>query len=273
MNGETKVYAVIGKPVRHSLSPVMHNALFKKYGINAVYVAFEVFPEQLRDAILGVRALGIAGLNVTMPHKEKIIEYLDKVSPDSKAISSVNTVINSNGELIGYTTDGTGARKALERFTNVEGSRVLILGAGGAGKAIAYELAKYSDVVVLNRTPEKARALEKFGIKGDALTMENLSYYIEWADILINATSVGMGKYESLVPKELLREGLVVMDIVYKPIKTKLLKDAEKAGCLTVDGLWMLVYQGAESFKLWTGIHPDVELMRRVALEGLRKGK
>ncbi|CAB49372.1 shikimate dehydrogenase [Pyrococcus abyssi] len=263
-----KVYGLIGKPVSHSLSPVMHNALFRKYGIDAVYVTFEV--EELGKAIDGVRALGISGLNVTMPYKEVVTKFLDELSEDAREINSVNTIINLEGSLIGYTTDGVGARKALERFTEIEGRNVLILGAGGAGKAIAYELSKIANIVVLNRTPSKAKSLEKFGVKGGSL--DELPNYVGWADVLINATSVGMGTNESLVPRRLLRRELIVMDIVYKPLKTRLLRDAESVGCRVIDGLWMLIYQGAESFKLWTGIYPDVELMRRVSLERLGKG-
>ncbi|ASJ16268.1 shikimate dehydrogenase [Thermococcus chitonophagus] len=272
MDAETRVYAVIGNPVRHSLSPTMHNALFKKYSLNAVYVAFEVSRENAREAVEGIRVLGIAGVNVTMPLKEEVARYVE-LSEDARAIGSVNTIVNSNGKLLGYTTDGIGARRALERFTTLEGANVLILGAGGAGKAIAYELSKVASVVVLNRTVEKAKALEDFGVKGDALTPENLEYYLELADVLINATSVGMNEDRSLVPREMLKPGLVVMDIVYKPLITRLLREAKEKGCTIVDGLWMLVYQGAESFKLWTGIEADVELMRRVALERLGESK
>ncbi|AEC51236.1 shikimate 5-dehydrogenase [Pyrococcus sp. NA2] len=271
INAKTKVYGLIGKPVRHSLSPIMHNALFEKYNINAVYLAFEVELGRLRDAIMGAKALGIMGLNVTMPHKVEVTKFLDELSDEAREIGSVNTIANEDGRLVGYNTDGIGARKALERVTEVEGSKVLILGAGGAGRAIAYELSKVAEVVVLNRTLEKAKELEKFGVKGDSL--EELPYYIEWADILINATSVGMGEERSIVPKNLLRPSLVVMDIVYKPLLTRLLRDARSMGCVTVDGLWMLVYQGAESFKIWTGVEVDVEFMRRVALEGLRGGR
>ncbi|AAL81817.1 shikimate dehydrogenase [Pyrococcus furiosus DSM 3638] len=270
INGETKIYGIIGNPVKHSLSPIMHNALFKKFGINAIYVPFEV-KKDLKNAINGVKALDIQGVNVTMPYKEEVIKFLDELSEDSQNIGSVNTVVNLEGKLVGYTTDGIGARRALERFTQVDGANILILGAGGAGKAIAYELSKVANVVVLNRTIEKAKRLEKFGIVGDSL--EALPYYVEWADILINATSVGMNEEKSLVPKNLLRPGLVVMDIVYKPLNTLLLRYAQEKGCIAIDGLWMLVYQGAESFRLWTGEEGDVELMRRVALAWLRERK
>ncbi|ACS34097.1 shikimate dehydrogenase [Thermococcus gammatolerans] len=272
MDAETRLYGLIGFPARHSLSPAMHNAAFRELGMNAVYLAFEVAPERLKMAVDGVRGLGIHGLNVTMPHKTTVIEHLDGLSGEAEEIGSVNTIVN-DGELIGYNTDGVGARRALEMVTSLRGKNVLIIGAGGAGRAIAYALSKVSEVVVLNRTPEKARALERFGVTGDRLTPENLRRYLANADVLINATPVGMNSDESPVPAELLREGLVVMDIVYKPLKTRLLREAERRGCVTVDGLWMLVHQGAESFRLWTGKSVDPELMRRAALEGLRKGR
>lgn len=270
MDAETMLYGVIGFPARHSLSPAMHNAAFREAGINAVYLAFEVPPERLEMAIDGVRGLGIGGLNVTMPHKEAVINHLDGLSEEAEEIGSVNTVVN-DGELVGYNTDGLGARRALETVTGLRGRNVLVIGAGGAGRAIVYELSKTSNVVVLNRTPERAKALERFGAVGEALTEENLRRYTSWADIIINATPVGMNSSETPVPPDLLREGLVVMDIVYKPLRTRLLREAEGRGCTTVDGLWMLVYQGVESFRLWTGKSVDPELMRGAALEGLRE--
>lgn len=270
INAKTKLYALIGKPVEHSLSPAIHNSLFKKYNINSVYLAFEV--DDLETAIEGVRGLKISGLNITLPYKEKILPFLDELSEEAEAIGSVNTVINREGKLIGYNTDGIGALRALERFTNVKDKRVLILGAGGAGKAIAYTLSKLAKVVVLNRTEKKAKALERFGVKGEKLNKENLSHYLAWAEIVINATSVGMNEDKSVVLEEFLRKGLVVFDIVYSPLETKLLKEAKQRDCLTIDGLWMLVYQGAESFRLWTGIRANVEFMRKKALEALEDG-
>ncbi|NJE47463.1 shikimate dehydrogenase [Thermococcus sp. GR7] len=269
MDAETVLYGLIGRPVSHSLSPAMHNALFRLYGMNAVYLAFEV--SDLEGAIKGIRALGIRGLNVTMPHKETVVGHLDGLSSEAEALNSVNTVVNRGGELIGHNTDGVGTRKALERFTKLKGRRVLIIGAGGAGKAIAHELSKVASVVVLNRTPERAKTLERFGIEVGRLERSRLEAEIRNADVLINATPVGMNEERSIVPPELLPEGAVVMDAVYTPPKTLLLREAEARGCLTVDGLWMLVYQGAESFRLWTGVSPDVDFMRRVALEGLSK--
>ncbi len=269
INAKTRLYGLIGKPIEHSLSPAIHNALFKRYNINAVYLAFDV--DDLESAVKGIRGLKISGLNVTMPHKERILEFLDELSGEARAIGSVNTVVNRGGKLIGYNTDGIGALKALKRFTEVEGKRILLLGAGGAGKAIAHTFSRLARVVVLNRTERKAKELEKFGVKGEKLSKESLEYYLSWADIVINATSLGMNEDKSPIPKGLLRENLVVFDIIYSPLETRLLREARKVGCLTVDGLWMLIHQGAESFRLWTGVKPDVEFMRREALKGERR--
>ncbi len=268
MNAETVLYGLIGHPVRHSLSPAMHNALFERHGINAVYLAFDVPSERLKATLEGLRVLS-GGFNVTMPHKTAVAELVDSLSKGSEELESVNTVVNSNGELVGYTTDGLGARRALERAIELGGRRILVIGAGGAGRAIAYELAKDNEVVVLNRTLEKAKMLERFGVTGGRLSVENLKKYVRWAEIILNATPVGMNEERSVIPRELLTGDKVVMDIVYHPLKTRLLRNAEERGCKTVDGLWMLVYQATESFRLWTGITPDAEFMRRVALEGL----
>ena len=257
------LYALIGKPVGHSLSPAIHNALFRYYGIEACYTALEVNPGELEEIVRGLRALS-RGFNVTMPYKTDIIRLLDLLAGDAEEIGSVNTVVN-RGKLVGFNTDGVGARRALERLVTLKNRKILLLGAGGAGKAIAYELSKDNEVVVLNRTLEKAKALEKFGVKGAKLSLINLSRYLRWAEVLINATSVGMNSDETPVPAEMLRNGLTVMDIVYSPIKTRLLREAETKGCLIIDGLWMLIYQGVESFKLWTGIEANPFFARAVA--------
>lgn len=268
MNAETVLYGLIGHPVRHSLSPAMHNVLFGRHGINAVYLAFDVPPQELKPTLEGLRFLSM-GFNVTMPHKTAVAELVDSLSKDSEELGSVNTVINRNGKLLGCTTDGIGARRALERAIELGGRRVLVIGAGGGGRAIAYELAKDNEVVVLNRTLEKAKRLERFGVSGERLKGENLEKYLRWAEIVVNATSVGMNEERSVIPPDLLTVGKVVMDTVYHPLKTLLLRSAEERGCKTVDGLWMLVYQAVESFHLWTGITPDAGFMRRVALESL----
>ena len=278
INGKTKVLCLIGKPVKHSLSPIIHNVALNDLNLNYVYVAFEIEENQLENAIKGIKALGIKGANVTMPYKTEVFKYLDELSEDAKEIGAVNTILNEDGVLKGYNTDGIGALRALEKFTELDDKKVILLGAGGAAKAIAVTISKkISEITILNRTERKAveialKLKEKgFNAKALKLNSKNLRNEIKSAHILINATSVGMNSNESPVPKHLLKPGLVVFDIVYSPLETKLLKNAREKDCITIDGLWMLIYQGAESFKIWTGFYPNVQLMRDAALKMVRK--
>lgn len=268
LDKKSNVFALIGNPVKYSLSPIIHNKLFYKHDIKATYITLEV--EDLERSIQDMRMLDIKGFNVTMPYKDGIAKYLDEVAEGGEKIGSLNTVVNEDGEFIGHNTDGFGAREALRRFTDIEGKDILILGAGGAAKAIVYELSKYGEVTVLNRTVEKAKKLERLGAEGKELNEHNLEREMRGSDILINATSVGMNEEESLVPSGFLRSRLTVFDIVYHPIETKLLRDAREKGCLVIDGLWMLIYQGLKSFKIWTGIRADPDYMRKVALRRLK---
>jgi len=247
-------------------------------------VAFNVQPEELKGAILGVKSLGIYGLNVTMPHKISIIQYLDELDVDAKRAGSVNTILNLNGKLIGYTTDGIGALNAL-KYAGVDpsGKKIVILGAGGASRSISFALAKWAcEIVVLNRTLEKAmmlvndvkRALgAETNIRASQFNDENLRMEIENADILINATSIGMKPKEAETPvkREFLRRDLVVFDIVYDPLETRLLREAKIIGAKTIDGLSMLIHQGAVSFEIWTGFKAPIEVMRKAALKKIMK--
>jgi len=280
ISGKTRVCAIIGDPVEHSLSPVMHNAAFKELGLNLVYVAFTVTRNELKDAISGARSLGLRGLNVTMPHKNAVITYLDETDSTAKAIGAVNTILNNQGKLIGYNTDGVGALRALkENGISPDGNKMLLLGAGGAAKAIAFQAAQeVEELVILNRTSEKAEKLaevlrREFGkrVKGGALSAEVLKKEMKDADILVNATSVGMHPdvNRSLVPSDLLRSDLCVMDIIYNPLETKLLKDAKSVGAKVVSGLEMLLYQGAVAFEIWTNCPAPVEVMKKAALNKL----
>ena len=263
-----KLYGLIGRNVENSLSPVIHNALFKRYGIDAFYT--KISSDSIGNAMKKVKELDFKGINITMPYKEQVISYLDELRGDAEIIRVVNTVKNEDGRFVGYNTDGIGALKALKRFTNLIGKKVLILGGGGAGKSIAYSLSKLAEVTVLDRKESRIKEVEKIGVKGGLLNRENLRNLIEEVDILINATPVGMKGDESLVPGEFLREDMVVMDIVYAPLQTRLLKDSIERGCITVDGLWMLVEQAAESFRIWTGMEGDSIFMRKVAMEALK---
>ncbi len=281
VNGKTRVCAIIGDPVEHSLSPVMHNAAFKKLGLNLVYVAFTVTPTELKTAVLGAKSLGLQGLNVTMPHKNAVISHLDAVDSTAKSIGAVNTVLNNQGKLIGYNTDGSGAMIALqENGVYPEEKKMVLLGAGGAAKAIAYQAAQdVEELVILNRTPEKAKklaeALKSFGakVKAGTLSSEVLKQELPTTDILVNATSAGMHPDvdSSPVPSDLLHSDLSVMDIIYNPLETRLLKDAKSAGAKVVSGIEMLLYQGAVAFEIWTNCPAPVEVMRKAALNELEK--
>jgi shikimate dehydrogenase len=257
-----KVYGIIGYPVSHSLSPVMHNLAFRELGVKAVYGAFPVKPEDLSQAIRGVKALGISGLSVTIPHKVEVMKYLDEIDEKAKEIGSVNTIINREGSLFGTNTDWIGALKAFEEVrVSLSGKRVVVLGAGGASLAIIYAMiqACAKEIVVYNRTFEKAKEVaERFSVL--AYPWEALSE--AYGDILINATSVGLKSFDSPVDKEVVSRFSVVMDSVYIPLETKLLAMAKEENKITIDGLKMLLYQGVEQFKLWTGLMPPVEKMR-----------
>jgi shikimate dehydrogenase len=277
------VCGVIGDPIEHTLSPTMHNAAFKHLKLDFVFLAFRVKAAELENAMRGMRGLGIRGLNITMPHKNEVAKYLDRVDPTVKFLGSVNTILNEDGRLLGFNTDGVGALKALrENGVNPDGKKLLLLGAGGAAKAIAYALAKeVGELCILNRAAEKAKELadalsRTFGKKivGDALSSSAIQRNLQDSDILINATSIGMHPHisQSLVAPQWLKSDLCVMDIVYNPVETKLVKDAKAAGAHVVSGVEMLLYQGAASFEIWTGVSAPIEVMRRAALNKLGAG-
>jgi|WetSurMetagenome_2_1015567.scaffolds.fasta_scaffold296516_2 shikimate dehydrogenase len=255
----TQLYGVIGNPVRHSLSPIMHNAAFEDRRINAVYLAFEI--KELEDCIKGVRSLGIKGLSVTIPFKSEIIPFLDEVDDLAKRIGAVNTVVNEDGFLKGYNTDASGALRALEGKTDISGKRVVIIGAGGTARAAGYILKqKGMDITIANRSRERGMALaESLGC--GFVNLKELTDIKH--DILINTTPVGMSPDvdECPVPQEALQEDMVVMDVIYNPLKTKLLAMAEARGCTILNGLPIFIYQGAEQFRLWTGLDAPVTIM------------
>jgi shikimate dehydrogenase len=263
-DAKTGLFGIIGHPVGHSLSPAMHNAAFMAMGLNAAYLAFDV--TDLDAALAGIRGLGIKGVSVTIPHKEAVLRFLDEIDPVAHKIGAVNTIVNRSGHLSGMNTDCTGALSAIEEVIPVRGRKVLVLGAGGAARAVCAGLADRGAAVhVANRTPERAMALAKaFGLTWSGF--ERLGD-IE-ADILINTTSIGMrpGYNETPMAKGLLMSFEVVMDIVYSPLKTRLLKEAEDAGCKTINGLRMLLYQAEAQFEIWTG-----QKAPREAMEGALK--
>jgi shikimate dehydrogenase len=273
IDAETRICCLIGDPVAHSLSPLIHNAGYKALGINYVYVPFRV--SDIKRAVEGMRGLGIRGASVTTPHKTSVIKYLDKLDPLAEKIGAVNTIVNDSGVLTGYNTDGEGAVKALEEATTLEGKKAVLVGAGGAASAIAFGLkAKGVKLVVLNRTEAKAAKLaEKAGAEGYG-NLKKLAE-IASADILINATPVGMWPEiaRSIVPKELLHNKLTVFDIVYNPRETRLIAEARERGCITVYGYKMFLYQAAKQFELFTGLKSPLKAMESALTQALEGGK
>ncbi len=280
ISGKTKVCGLIGDPVEHSLSPCFQNAAFQNRGIDFIYVVFKIEKGRLETAIAGMRSLGIFGLNVTMPYKIDVVQYLDELDETAKSIGSVNTILNKKGKLIGFTTDGKGALEAL-KYNGVElpGKKVVVLGAGGASRSVSLTLAKeVKELVILNRTLGKAEELVKelkttqavnTSVKAEELNHHNAQQELRNADILVNATSVGMRPHERLMPVDssFLRSDLVVFDLVYEPLETRLLVEAKKKGATIIDGLTMLVFQGAISFETWTGVKAPVEVMMEAAVK------
>lgn len=282
ISGKTKICGIIGDPVEHTMSPAMHNAAFKELNLDYVYVTFRVKPSALAEAIEGLRALGICGFNVTIPHKINIIPLLDKIDPTAKQIGAVNTVVNNDGILTGYNTDAPGFLQAmLDSNINPGGKKIAVLGAGGASRGISLILAENKAIVtLLNRASGMERATtlattlsDSTGaeIKALELNNANLERVLDKTDILVNTTSVGMtpDTDNSPVPANLLKPGLVVYDIVYNPIRTKLIRDAEAAEAKTISGIDMLVWQGALAFEKWTEKKPPVALMKHEALKFL----
>ncbi len=266
ISGVTRVAAVIGSPVRHSLSPALHNAAFDQLGLDWVYTAFEVAPGRAGDALAAMRSLGLGGLSVTMPHKEDVAGAVDALDPAAAALRSVNTVVpQADGSLTGYSTDGAGFVASLASAGHtVVGRSVCLLGAGGAARAIADALARAgaARVIVVNRTFASAEATAAIaGSVGVVGTPADVAA----ADVVVNATSVGMGSDEVPCDPSLLRAGQVVADIVYHPRDTALLRAARAAGAATVDGLGMLVQQAALQQVLWHGAVPSVAAMTAAA--------
>jgi shikimate dehydrogenase len=286
VSGKTRVCALIGDPIEHTMSPPMHNAAYKELGLDYIYLPFQVKQEHLRQAVAGLKALHVRGFNVTMPHKVSIIPMLDGLDPLAEKIGAVNTVVNDNGVLTGYNTDGLGVLKALlEKGLEPEGKKVVVIGAGGASRAISYVLAQRgARLTILNRKLELdwadkiAASIRKdlgAAVKVMELGVKQLESALAGADILIHATSVGMSPDtgKSLVPAELFKSGLTVFDVIYSPLKTKLLREAEDAGCRTIGGVDMLVWQGVLCFEKWTGQPAPFETMRREAIRMLQKGE
>jgi len=270
-----QVAAIIGDPVVQSLSPAMHNAVFHQRKLDWTYVAMEVHEDALAGVLQTLGGKSINAFSVTMPHKEKVFEMLStasnelgEVDESAKAAQSVNTIAISNGRMIGSNTDGDGCCNAIEQAgVGIAGSRVVIVGAGGTARAIVATLERRgaSDVAVINRTESRAQDVIAAATVARIGTVDDIAT----ANILINATSVGMGSQETPVEQARLHADLVVLDAVYHPLETTLLQDAKLAGAKTVDGLWMLVHQGALQQLAWFKEIGDVQLMRQAALDEL----
>lgn len=269
INANTYLYCVLGHPVSHSLSPLMHNAAFEKTGYNAVYLAFDIKEHELDQTIAGIRAMGIKGASVTIPYKIRVMDYLDEIDDTAVRIGAVNTIINNDGYLSGYNSDCPGAMWALREKTAIRGKKVVMAGAGGAARAIGFGiLEEGGELTILNHIKEEGDNLASdLGVKCYPLS-EHMNH---GCDIFINTTPLGMEPMTDalVVSEEYLKKDMVVMDIVYNPLKTRLLKEAENIGCTVVDGLSMFVYQGVFQFESWTGKKAPVELMRKVSLDAL----
>jgi len=278
ISSRTRFIFVIGDPIEHSLSPVFQNAAIRKEGIDAVYLAARVEPGGLEHAVRGLSRLGCIGLNVTMPHKVPIVGLMDGLDETARSAGAVNTVKNIGDRLLGYNTDCAGVEEALLRAgLRGNGKRAVVLGAGGAARAVCVALSRLShEIAIVNRTHETAVGLaEKLrgrGIGAEAVKWDELPKALEGSDLLVNTTSRGMHPAidDSPVPREYLRPEMAVLDLIYYPWRTRLLKDAELVGSKAITGLDVLVYQGAESFRIWFEREPDVGLMMSSATEAAR---
>ncbi|KPK37961.1 MAG: hypothetical protein AMJ78_10730 [Omnitrophica WOR_2 bacterium SM23_29] len=274
INGKAKIFGIIGYPVRHTFSPYMHNAAFKAIKINAIYVPFEVEPKRLKEAFCGLIALGICGVNMTIPHKEAVIPLLDELSSHVRDIGAANVVLVKDGKLIGHNTDAEGFLVSLKKDLKVspKNRTIFVLGAGGAAKAVVYILAREGakSITLVDVIGERAKELAlktkrqfpRCETKSIPYLESRIDEEVLNADILINATPVGMHKSEpSIVSPNALHKELVVYDLIYNPTETKLLREARKRNLKATNGIGMLLYQGVLSFELFTGKRAPVSAM------------
>jgi shikimate dehydrogenase len=284
LTASTQFIAIIGDPIEHSMTPIIQNAALRELGVNVANVAFRVTPDNLREAVMGARALGILGLMVTIPHKVPVMQYLDEVDPFGKMMGTVNLIhFHPERGAVGYNTDGYGAARGLEEEgVELKDSRVVLLGGGGAARCLAQKLCLEgaAQLTILNRTVSRAEDIaaeteRNTGVPPTVLELneENLRDVLPEANLLVNATSVGMhpNENETPAPADALHKNLVVFDIVYNPLETVLLRDARRVGAKTVDGVGMLVYTNERAVQTCTGFTPDVQLMRKVCIEELQK--
>jgi shikimate dehydrogenase len=272
INGKTKIIGIIGENIENSLSPLIHNQIILKHSLDFCYLPFQVKEEDLDKAIQGIRALNIRGVNITFPYKEKVIEFLDEAEESARRIGAVNTIVNNKGILTGYNTDVIGFKKSLQdngKFV-IKEKKAVILGAGGAARGVIYTLLEegIEEISIFNRTLEKAVKIKqdfspffpRSNINIFSFEQDNIKDKIKEANLLVNATSIGMASQIDNTPlpnEKLFHPNLLVYDLIYHPAKTLFLKQAKRAGAKTINGLPMLVYQGIESFYLWTGLKPE----------------
>lgn len=281
ITGKTKVVGVIGHPIEHSMSPPMHNNAFKELNMDYVYVAFHVLPENIEKLIESCKTLDIKGLNVTIPHKTSVIPFLDEIDPTAKKIGAVNTIQFKNGIAKGFNTDGIGAIKSIQEYTTLKGKNVLIIGAGGASKAISFTLINenINSLVIANRSKENAcNLIENIRMQCDFeeisyVDIKDASELIDDVDIIINTTPIGMypkHEVEPPIKTDKINEKHIVMDVIYNPLETALLKEARLNGATTINGTSMLINQGLESFKIFTGSKASYKSFEEALMEQLK---
>jgi len=282
INGKTEVYALIGNPVTHTFSPSIHNAAFSSLGLNAVYLAFNVAGGDLKEVLASFRAIGVKGFNVTIPHKERITSFLDDMDEEASMIGAVNTVLYSNGHLKGFNTDGAGFIEAVRKDfgTEVRGKKYLIIGAGGAAKAVSFALARRgaARLVICDLKEELAQTLAGALSKktaADALAIQKdgpgFNELLLDSDFIVNATPCGMNKKDSPpIDCRYIRRGQYVYDLIYNPADTPLLREAAKKGAKVSNGSSMLLYQGMLAFRIWTGRNAPAQAMKRALAKALK---
>ncbi|MCS7125696.1 MAG: shikimate dehydrogenase [Aigarchaeota archaeon] len=278
INSKTKLFCLIGHPIEHSISPQLHNTAFKYFDLNCVYLTFDVEPTQLSRAIKGLKALRVSGFNVTIPHKVSIIRYLDGLDISAKETGAVNTVVLKNNKLIGYNTDVEGIKKSIENIEEVRDGRALVIGAGGAARAaiVALKMLGFKEIIIANRRLLRAATLVR-RFRDEELNMRSVSLfemkrYSKTCSVIINATPIGMWPHidETPLNSTEIPKGSLILDLVYNPMKTRLLEEAKKAGATIVYGVNPLIEQAIKSFQLWTNLEPPRELLLKVAEQSLQ---
>jgi shikimate dehydrogenase len=283
ISSSTQLLGIIGHPIGHTLSPPMHNKALSLLELDYLYVVFHVLPQDLEKAVLALPALKIKGINVTIPYKQDVLQYLDEVSPCAKRIGAVNTILVKNGRLYGFNTDGEGFINSLtEAGFNPAGKKIILLGAGGACRAVALSLAwsGAKKLIIAARKVTKAEDLARETKLEQEIEVECLPLValpekkVADADLIVNTTPLGMTPYEDQMPYDsfyTLHSGQYICDLIYNPLETQFLKSAKLKGCKTINGVGMLVHQGAKSFSLWTGKTAPVEEMRQIVMEHVDK--